>query len=61
MTSGECRTKAVECYRAAQKAADYETRRALLDLVVQWRELASRMDRINVGNAPARPTVTRLH
>jgi hypothetical protein len=30
-----------------KKVTDYETRRALLDLAVQWRELAGLMDRMN--------------
>jgi len=55
MTLGECRTKAVECYRAAQKTADHETRRALLDLAVQWRELAGRMDRVKLPELLRKP------
>jgi hypothetical protein len=47
MTSHECRAKALECYRIAQKAADPETRHSLLNLAVQWRELAIKMDRLN--------------
>ncbi len=42
MTSHECRAKALECYRAAQMAAD-----PLLNLSVQWRELAIKMDRLD--------------
>jgi hypothetical protein len=47
MTSHECRAKALECYRAAQKAADPATRPSLLNLAVQWRELATKMDRLS--------------
>jgi hypothetical protein len=47
MTSHECRAKALECYRAAQKAADFTTRQSLLNLAVQWRELAIKMDQLN--------------
>jgi hypothetical protein len=46
MTSHECRAKGLECYRAAQKAADPATRHSLLNLAVQWRELAIKMDRL---------------
>jgi hypothetical protein len=47
MTSNDCRAKAYECYRAAQKTAYYDARHTLLRLVVEWRELAALMDRLN--------------
>jgi hypothetical protein len=50
MTSQECRAKALECYRMAQKTVDHDTRRSLLNLAVQWRELAIQMDNVNVGS-----------
>jgi hypothetical protein len=55
MTSHECRAKALECYRAAQKAADPATRHSLLNLAVQWRELAIKMDRLNEDVSHPRP------
>jgi hypothetical protein len=44
ISSDDCKTRAVECYQAAQNATDYDARQALLGLAVQWCELASRMD-----------------
>jgi hypothetical protein len=41
MTKDDCRAKALKCYRIAQKTADRDIRRALLDLAVQWRKLAA--------------------
>ena len=49
--SDDFRAKAVECDQAAQEATDYDMRRALLDLAVQWRELAGLMDRVNRKDA----------
>jgi hypothetical protein len=49
-SSDDCRAKAVECYRAAQKTIKYDVRRALLGLAVQWRALAGLMDRVNRDN-----------
>jgi hypothetical protein len=46
-SSDDCRAKAVDCYRAAQKTAKYDNRRALFRLAAQWRELAGLMDRVN--------------
>jgi hypothetical protein len=43
-----------------KKVTDYETRRALLDLAVQWRELAGLMDRMNGEGAPSWATADRL-
>jgi hypothetical protein len=40
MTKDDCRANALKCYRIAQKAADRDVRRTLLDLAVQWGELA---------------------
>jgi hypothetical protein len=60
MTSDECRAKAVDCYQAAQKTTDYEARRGLLDLVVQWRELAAIMDQL-IGDDPPSPIARTLH
>jgi hypothetical protein len=53
MTSSECRARAVECYRLAQKTADPETRHTLLGLAIQWRELATQIDRANSGRLPS--------
>src|SRR5262249_52177340 len=39
------RVKAVECYVAAQKAKDPETRDAYLELMRHWRELADEIER----------------
>jgi hypothetical protein len=49
-SSDDCRAKAVECHRVAQKVAKYDKRRALLHLAVQWRALAGLMDRVNGSN-----------
>ena len=51
ISSDDFRAKAVECDQAAQEATDYDTRRALLDLAVQWRELAGLIDRVNRKDA----------
>ena len=47
ISSDDCRTRAVECYQAAQSATYYDARQALLGLAVQYCELASRMDSMN--------------
>jgi hypothetical protein len=47
MTSSECKAKAREYYRVALKTVDPNTRRALFDLVVRWRELAAQIDQLN--------------
>jgi hypothetical protein len=41
------RANALECYRIAQKAIDQKIRYTLLNLAVQWRKLAIKMDRLN--------------
>jgi hypothetical protein len=51
ISSDNFRAKAVECDQAAQEVTDYDMRRALLDLAVQWRELAGLMDRVNRKDA----------
>jgi hypothetical protein len=51
MTSSECRAKALECYQVAKKSNDPDVRRAMLALVVQWRELAEKMDRLKSDRA----------
>ena len=61
ISSDDCRAKAVECYQAAQNATDYDTRRVLLDLAVQWRELASQMDTVNSVDKSSSPSGMRLH
>jgi hypothetical protein len=53
MTKEDCRAKALKCYRIAQKTADHDIRRALLELAVQWRELASQIERLQRQSAPA--------
>jgi hypothetical protein len=60
MTSNDSRAKARECYRVAQKTAHYDARHLLLRLVVQWRELAALMDRLNRDDPPFRVART-LH
>ena len=42
----------LKCYRVAQKALDQDVRRTLLDLAVQWRELAAQIERLQWENAP---------
>jgi hypothetical protein len=39
------RVKALECYAAAQKTKDPETREAYLELVRNWRDLAEEIER----------------
>jgi hypothetical protein len=55
MTKEDCRANALRCYRIAQKASDGDVRRTLLDLAVQWRELAAQIERLQWQNA-AEPT-----
>jgi hypothetical protein len=52
MTKEDCRANALKCYRTAQKAADQDIRRTLLDLAVQWRELAAQIERLQWEHAP---------
>ena len=52
MTKDDCRANALKCYRSAQTAADREVGRTLLDLAVQWRELAARIERLQRQGAP---------
>jgi hypothetical protein len=49
MTKDDCRANALKCYQIAQTAGDYEVRRTLLELAVQWRELAAQIDRLHQG------------
>jgi len=49
VTPDECRAEALKCYRASQTAHDREIGKQLLDLVVQWRELAIRIERAEAG------------
>ena len=51
MTKADCRANALKCYRIAQKTADRDVRHTLLDLAVQWRELAARIERLQRENA----------
>jgi len=65
ISSDDCRTRAVECYQAAQSATDYDARQALLGLAVQYCELASRMDSMNsddswIKNSPNRKGNSQL-
>ena len=53
ISSDDCKTRAVECYQAAQNAAGYDARQALLGLAVQWCKLASRMDSMNSDDKSA--------
>ena len=53
ISSDDCRTRAVECYQAAQNATDYDARQALLGPAVQYCELASRMDSMNSDDKSA--------
>jgi hypothetical protein len=52
MTKEDCRANALKCYRSAQNVADREVRRILLDLAVQWRELAIQIERLQYENIP---------
>ncbi len=52
MTKNDCRANALKCYRIAQVAADRNVRRTLLDLAVQWRELADQIERLQWETAP---------
>jgi len=52
MTKNDCRANALKCYRIAQVAADRDVRRTLLDLAVQWRELADQIERLQWEAAP---------
>ena len=52
MTKDDCRANALKCYRIAQKAADQDVRRTLLDLAAQWGELAAQIERLQLENAP---------
>jgi aryl-alcohol dehydrogenase-like predicted oxidoreductase len=61
ISSDDCRTRAVECYQAAQNATDYDARRALLGLAVQWLELASQMESVNSDDKSSSPTDIRFH
>jgi hypothetical protein len=47
ISSTECRAKTLECYRLSHKLTSYDTRLALLRLVVQWGELADLIDQLN--------------
>jgi hypothetical protein len=47
MALEECTTKALECYRLAQKAVDPDARRALLVLAIRWLELGAQRNRLN--------------
>ncbi len=53
MTKEDCRANALKCYRISQKTRDRDVRRTLLDLAVQWRELAAQIERLQWQNAPA--------
>ena len=46
MTKEDCRANALKCYQVAQKAADRDVRRTLLSLAMQWRELATQIERL---------------
>ena len=62
ISSDDCKTRAVECYQAAQNAAGYDARQALLGLAVQWCELASRMDSMYTGGSASGDELPpRLH
>jgi hypothetical protein len=62
ISSDDCKTRAVECYQAAQNAAGYDARQALLGLAVQWCELASRIDSMySDGSASGDELPPRLH
>jgi hypothetical protein len=57
MTKDDCRANALKCCRIAQKAMDRDVRRTLFELSVQWRELAGRIERLELESAaePALP------
>ncbi len=52
MTKADCRANALKCCRTAQNARDWDVRRTLLDLAVQWRDLAAQIERLERENAP---------
>jgi hypothetical protein len=52
MTKEDCRANALKCYRIAQNAVDRDVRHMLLDLAVQWRELAAQIERLQWENIP---------
>jgi len=49
MTKEDCRANALKCYRIAQTATDREVRHMLLNLAVEWRELAAQLDRLQLN------------
>ena len=53
MTKEDCSANALKCYRIAQTASDREVRHMLLNLAVEWRELAAQLDRLHQGAAAA--------
>lgn len=55
MTKEDCRANALKCYRIAQKVVDRDVRRTLLDLAVQWHELAAQIARLQ-WNGAAEPS-----
>jgi hypothetical protein len=59
MTKEDCRANARKCYQVAQHVTDFELRRMLLDLSVQWRELAAQIERVQAGQRAAPPPRSR--
>lgn len=45
-TPDQCRAYAREFYRSAKATTDPEMKKFLLDLMVQWRQLAGRIERV---------------
>jgi hypothetical protein len=64
MTKEDCRANARKCHQVAQHVSDFELRRMLLDLAVQWRELAAQIERVQSGQrapSPGRSRPATLH
>jgi hypothetical protein len=59
MTSGECRAKALECYRIAHKTLDSDARHIILESVIHWQELAARIDRLK-ASLPIAANIAKL-
>ncbi len=53
MTKEDCRANALKCYRISQKTSDQDVRRTLLDLAVQWRDLAAQIERLQMEEVGA--------
>ena len=50
MDAQDCRDNALRCYRESQTLSDVNARRALLELMVKWHQLAERIEQFNGAN-----------